>query len=136
MNHSSTKSKPEALAKLAARCGIASEYQDIWGKRHVTSDRTRRVLLAAMHFSSEFSPEESLREMEEREWRRLLPPVKVLRAGEVHAIPLSLPVASTKFQHRWIITPEEGTAMIGEFLPSELPKLEEQCLGGVDFLRV
>ena len=136
MNHSSTKCKPEALAKLAARCGIASEYQDIWGKRHVTSDRTRRVLLAAMHFSSEFSPEESLREIEEREWRRLLPPVKVLWAGEEHAISLSLPVASTKFQHRWIITPEEGTAMIGEFLPSELPKLEEQCLGGVDFLRV
>ena len=136
MNYSSAKCKPEALAKLAARCGIASEYQDIWGKHHVTSDRTRRVLLAAMHFSSEFSPEESLREMEEREWRRLLPPVKVLRAGEVHAIPLSLPVASTKFQHRWIIIPEEGTAMIGEFLPSELSKLEEQCLGGVDFLRV
>ena len=136
MSRSSTQGTSEALAKLAARCGIASEYQDIWGKRHATSDCVRRAILAAMQFSSEVSPDESLREIEEREWRRLLPPVKVLRTGEVSAISLSLPVASTGIQHRWILTPEKGTAMMGEFLPNELPKLDEQYLGGVYFLRV
>lgn len=136
MGHSSTKGKSEAIARLADCCGIASEYQDVWGKRHVTSDRTRRVLLAAMHFSSETTPEESLNEMNEREWQHLLPPVKVLKISEIHSIILSLPEEYTRYQYRWILTPEEGSEMLGEFLPAELPKLDEQCLGGVNFLRV
>lgn len=136
MSRSTAQGKSETLVKLAARCGIASEYQDIWGKHHATSDRVRRALLTAMHFNTEVGLEESLREIEEREWRRLLPPVKVLRIGEMPAVSLSLPMASTGLQHRWILTPEEGTAMMGEFLPNELPKLDEQCLGGIYFLRV
>lgn len=39
-----------ALARLAAYCGIAAEYGDVWGKPHATSENTLRALLTAMHF--------------------------------------------------------------------------------------
>jgi (1->4)-alpha-D-glucan 1-alpha-D-glucosylmutase len=136
MSNSPTQEKYEVLAKLADRCGIASEYEDIWGKRHITSDHTRQALLAAMHFSSRVSTEISLNEIEEREWRRLLPPVKVLRVNEAPKIVLSLPAAFTKLQHRWILTSEKGTVTTGEFLPVNLSKLDEKCLDGENFFRV
>ncbi len=136
MSHSSTQGKSEALAKLAARCGISTEYQDVWGKSHVTSDHIRHVLLTAMHISDEVDPEESMREMEVGEWRRSLPPVKVLRVDEMLNIPFSLLKGSAEQPHRWILTPEEGAAITGEFLPTELPKLDDRCLDGKDFIRV
>lgn len=40
----------EPLQALAARCGIADAYHDIWGGLHATSAATREALLAAMHF--------------------------------------------------------------------------------------
>jgi (1->4)-alpha-D-glucan 1-alpha-D-glucosylmutase len=43
----------DALEQLAAACGIAHEYHDIWGGHHRTTDSTRRDLLAAMHFPPE-----------------------------------------------------------------------------------
>ncbi len=135
MSRSKTAGDSHALAQLAARCGIAPEYQDIWGKRHLTSERTRRALLAAMHFPTDADPAALLREMEEREWRRPLPPVMVLRAGAVPAVPTSLPMVLAGRSHRWLLTAEDGATTTGEFLPIELPRLGQQRLGGVDFLR-
>jgi (1->4)-alpha-D-glucan 1-alpha-D-glucosylmutase len=43
----------EALRALAAYCGIADEYHDIWGGHHPTATYTRQALLAAMHFPPE-----------------------------------------------------------------------------------
>ena len=126
----------DGLAKLAARCGIALEYEDIWKKCHTTSDRTRQALIAAMHFTSDVSSTVSLNEMEESEWRRLLPPVKVLCTSEIPKIVLSLPVAFTEFQYHWILTSEEGRVTTGEFLPVQLSKLDGRRLDGEDFLRV
>lgn len=40
------------LHELAARCGIAAGYHDIWGVYHPTAEYTYRALLAAMHFPS------------------------------------------------------------------------------------
>ncbi|MDQ1346287.1 MAG: 4-alpha-glucanotransferase [Pseudomonadota bacterium] len=39
----------DPLETLAARCGIADAYHDIWGGLHPTSAATREALLAAMH---------------------------------------------------------------------------------------
>lgn len=52
------------LERLAAACGIASEYHDIWGGHHPTSDSTRRDLLAAMHFDLTRDPAALLAEFE------------------------------------------------------------------------
>ncbi len=138
MSASTTKrasSAKPALAQLAARCGIAAEYQDIWGKRHATTDRTRRALLAAMHFPAKSDPAALLQEMDEREWRRPLPPVLVLHAGNSPVVPVSLPEVLASQTHRWILTAEDGTTTSNDFLPAELPRIGDLQLGGASFLR-
>ncbi len=125
----------DALAKLAAHCGIAAEYHDIWGKRHAIPEQTLRALLAAMHFPAEADPARLLRSMEEQEWRRPLPPIMVMQAGDALVVPVSLLAAQAGKPHRWILTLEDGTPMTGEFEPAKLPRLGRQRLDGVDWLR-
>ncbi|MDP1652887.1 MAG: 4-alpha-glucanotransferase [Rhodocyclaceae bacterium] len=52
----------DSLEALADACGIASEYHDIWGGHHPTSDSTRQDLLAAMHFDMAVDPADLLAE--------------------------------------------------------------------------
>jgi len=53
----------DSLRALADACGIASEYHDIWGGHHPTTDSARRDLLAAMHFDMTRDPAELLAEL-------------------------------------------------------------------------
>ncbi len=78
------------LGKLAERAGIAADYYDIAGTLHLTSDDTRRAILAAMGFAvdSAASLTQALREWDEAPWRRPCDPVRILRDGETGA-PLS-----------------------------------------------
>lgn len=54
----------DAMLQLADACGIASEYHDIWGSHHPTSDSARRDLLAAMHFDLSRDPAALLAELQ------------------------------------------------------------------------
>ncbi|MBA3034510.1 MAG: malto-oligosyltrehalose synthase [Gammaproteobacteria bacterium] len=130
------RSSSDALVQLAAHCGIATEYRDIWNKRHATTDATRRALLAAMHFPTEADPATLLREMEQREWRRPLPPVMVLRVDATPAIPLTLSAALIQQRYRWILTREDGTTTTEEFFPADLLRIQDQRLDGVEFQRM
>ena len=47
------RSGQELLHELAERYGVASDYEDNWGHRHPTSDRTKRAILAAMGVHTE-----------------------------------------------------------------------------------
>ena len=78
------------LATLAERAGIAADYYDIAGTLHVTSDDTRRAILAAMGYAvdSAASLTQALREWDEAPWQRPCDPVRILRDGETGA-PLS-----------------------------------------------
>jgi len=129
------RNKAEALAQLAERCGIATEYIDQWGKHHLTSECTRRALLAAMHFPADANPAALLAVMDEQEWRRRLPPVMVLRAGDAPVVLLSLPAVLAGQPHRWILTAEDGATTTGELRPTELPLQAERRLGGARFQR-
>lgn len=131
----STPNTPDALMQLAAHCGIAAEYYDIWGTRHATSEPTLHALMAAIHFPAGADPSALLNNMNEQEWRRPLPPVIVLQTGSAPAVPLSLPLTRAGRPHRWILTSEDGVPTTGEFLPTELPRLGEQRLGNANFLR-
>lgn len=133
---STEQDKSEGLDKLAAYCGIASEYKDIWGKYHTTSEHTRRALISAMHFSPQVGIEQSLKEIDESDWRRLLPPVNVIRINEAPKIILSIPAAFIEFQHKWILTSEKGAVTTGKFLPFKLPRLDRKYLDGEKFFRV
>jgi 4-alpha-glucanotransferase len=78
------------LATLAERAGIAANYYDIAGTLHVTSDDTRRAILAAMGFAvdSTASLTQALQEWDEAPWQRPCDPVRILRDGETGS-PLS-----------------------------------------------
>ena len=72
------------LAKLAERAGIATDYYDIAGNFHLTSDDTRRAILTAMGFSvdSTESLTRALQEWDEAPWQRPCNAVQVLRESE------------------------------------------------------
>ena len=130
-----TNATHAALADLAARCGIATEYHDIWGKRHATSDETRRALLAAMHLPVDRNPARLLQGLEDDEWRRPLPPVLVVRKGEAIRLPLNLPAADAGRPQRWTLRLEGGETEAAEFTPAALPRLGERHIGGTGLLR-
>lgn len=125
----------DALTKLAQRCGIATEYTDIWGKSHATPEATRKALLEAMGFSPDIDPAQQLLQEEEREWRRPLPPVLVTRLGDPVAVSVSLPATLAGRRHQWTLTAENGATTSGTFIPAEQGKLGEQRLGKRSFVR-
>jgi (1->4)-alpha-D-glucan 1-alpha-D-glucosylmutase len=142
-----TLSPQEALLQLASRYGIAADYHDIWGQRHETTDATRRTLLAAMHLP-DGDPAMLLRQAEEAEWRRPLPPVSVLRINRAtddpesppagppsFSVPLSLSQSAANRPHRWTLTSEDGGTTGGDFVPAELDVLAEKRLGNKRFVR-
>jgi 4-alpha-glucanotransferase len=76
-----------SLGKLAAAFGVAVEYED-WQRRRVeVPERTVRRVLAGLGVDVD-RPDDALREADEREWRRLIPPtvVAVEGAGAVVAV--------------------------------------------------
>lgn len=72
------------LAKLAECAGIATDYHDIAGTLHPTSDDTRRAILTAMGLTvdSTASLAQALQEWDEVPWQRPCDPVRILRDGE------------------------------------------------------
>ncbi len=75
------------LAALAERVGIAAEYHDIGGVRHVTADHTKRDILRAMGFQvdSTAALAVAIREWDEAPWRRPCDPVRIVHEEEVGA---------------------------------------------------
>ncbi len=125
-----------ALYPLARHCGIADDYYDIWGHHHPTSDATRRALLAAMHLPLDtHDPATILRDLEDAEWRRLLPPVLVLRENEPVQIPLGVPAEQELQPWRWTLTLENGERHAGECTPAHLRPLGRRAVDGSEVLR-
>lgn len=130
-----TPGNQDALRLLADRCGIAAGYRDVWGNLHSTSDETRRALLAAMRFPAEADPATLLQQIEESEWRRMLPPVLVCQSDSSPAIPVSLPKEEEDFRWYWTLTTEAGNRICGEFSPSQLNRLGERRVGDTSFVQ-
>ena len=125
-----------ALERLAALCGIEADYHDIWGKRHLTSDRTRRMLLAAMGIAPDADPARLAEDIENRDWRRLLPPVRVARLSDAPlAIEISVPAGWTREPFNWTLNLEQGARHGGQFRPRDLEATGERSIGGATFLR-
>ncbi len=100
------------LEQLAALCGIAPDYHDVWGQRRHVSSETQRALLTAMGIAvdTDEAVRRSFREMETRAWRRLLPPVMVIRHnGDGIEIPLSVPASMAQHRFEWVLVLEDGS---------------------------
>ncbi len=125
-----------ALERLAALCGIEADYHDIWGKRHLTSDRTRRMLLAAMGIAPDADPARLAEDIENRDWRRLLPPVRVARLTDAPLdIEISVPAGWAREPFTWTLNLEQGARHGGQFHPCDLEAAGERSIGGATFLR-
>lgn len=127
-----------ALEQLCALCGIVPDYYDIWGRRRHISADTQHAFLAAMGVpaGTDSDVRRSRQELELREWRRWLPPVKVARRnGEAVEFPISMPASMARHRFEWALVLENGARESGELRPADLPLAAEAKMGGACFVR-
>ncbi len=122
----------ESLRRLAALAGIESHYWDIEGTRHDTSPATARRLLSALGLPADNTAEltSSLAEIEEREWRRLLPPVIVSRKDRPLSVPVRPPGGEPTGSIAWKIALEDGRVLTGECARHDLAVEARRRVGG------
>lgn len=130
------------LATLAERAGIATDYYDIAGNRHLTSDDTRRAILTAMGFAvdSVSSVTEALQEWDEAPWQRPCDPVKILLDGET-GTPLFCCLAldegkETSIVIEWQILDEANTVVREGHAGPGLSAVEARILKGQRHVRI
>lgn len=108
-------SEQALLDALAERAGVASEYHDIAGRRHVTSAETKRAILKAMGVPTESQETlaDALRRWDDGPWIRGTEPVLVLRHHQKAARwSVRLPLdegCETGLRVTWRVKDEQGT---------------------------
>ena len=98
---------PEELARLAGAYGVATEYWDQAGALVQVGEATVAAVLRALGLdvSSREAIEAALEEKRLRDWRRMLPPVFVMRQGEDQRLWVHVP--DGRPARAWIVT-EDG----------------------------
>jgi (1->4)-alpha-D-glucan 1-alpha-D-glucosylmutase len=119
------------LDRLARCYGIQPDYQDVWGRRHVVGDHTRRALLGAMGVDAADAAavRRSLEEHGEARRRRMLEPVLVLVESARIAVPIRLPetaAGSGTAELRWRLREERGEVHSGSLRLAELTAAEPE----------
>ena len=136
------QSESDLLRMLADRTGIAADYYDIAGTQHVTTDETRRAILAAMNLRVA-NREELVAELEAWDhqwWLRGCEPVHVLRVGRPAGTwSLYLPCESSEESEvsiQWTITAEQGPLQCEGMEGPGLKVEETHTIQGHRFVRV
>lgn len=136
------QSEPELLRLLSDRAGIAADYYDIAGTLHVTSDDTRRAILAAMGFRSSGRQDliEELTAWDNRPWLRYCEPVHVVRRGREPALwSLHVPCESAGdalVRVRWRLRAENGSYCHEREEGPGLAVQESRLIEGRRYIRV
>jgi 4-alpha-glucanotransferase len=80
----------EQLMQLADVCGVVPEYWDFNGSHRWITSRTMIAVLASLGVDASSPERAEVAVVHERDaqWRRMLPPVVVLRAGAVQQLPV------------------------------------------------
>jgi (1->4)-alpha-D-glucan 1-alpha-D-glucosylmutase len=125
-------SEAGALARLAELCGIQLHYPDIWGHDHVVSAETQAALLEAMRILPG-ETEAALRQREERRWRRVLPPVQVVRGDDTPRLVLRIPQKYAGVAWDWRLTEESGVEHGGSVVPEQHPVVGQRDMDGVTY---
>jgi (1->4)-alpha-D-glucan 1-alpha-D-glucosylmutase len=125
--------------RLCELAGIAVEYQDVRGDTRRASEDTKRALLASLGIACE-SPA-ALRAaadgMADRDWRRTLPPVQVVRRGELPAhVPVTLPATCRGRRLGWRLQLEGGEQREGAVAVNDLIRLDMRRVDGVRRVRL
>jgi 4-alpha-glucanotransferase len=88
---------PESLLDLAARYGVVPDFWDFDGTHRFVSEKTLVAVLAALGVDAS-TPERvdvALENAEDDPWRRMLPPVVVVREGQTVQVPVHVPDGAT-----------------------------------------
>ncbi len=82
----------EALAQLARELGVGTEYWDGHGQHHQVGPQTIRAVLAALGVMADTAEQvrTALQQLQQKPWRRTLPPIVVLQAGEARWVPVHI----------------------------------------------
>jgi (1->4)-alpha-D-glucan 1-alpha-D-glucosylmutase len=119
------------LDRLCALCGIQTEYVNDRGETVRLSAEAKRVLLKAMGIAVDEQARlpKLLSALEDRDWRRLLPPVKVVRAeAGPCVVECTLPDPVDRAPVAWTLDLETGERWNGTFHPAELSPLAERAV--------
>ena len=136
------RSESDLLRMLADRAGISADYYDIAGTHHVTSDETRRAILAAMSLRVANREEliEELTAWDARPWLQGCEPVHVIRMGrEAGAWSLHVPCDSSddsSLRVHWFLHTETGEKLHEREDGPGLRVEETRVIQGRRFVRV
>ncbi|BAU48063.1 4-alpha-glucanotransferase [Sulfurifustis variabilis] len=120
-----------ALERLCALCGIEPRYHDIWGREHAVTRDVVQALVAAMGVDLANGMEPAIAEIEDRPWRRLLPPVRVIVASENdREVVLRLPEERAQQKLAYTIALENGERRGDEIVPANLAVRERRTIDG------
>jgi (1->4)-alpha-D-glucan 1-alpha-D-glucosylmutase len=121
----------DALNRLCEQAGIHTGYHDIWGRWHVASDETRRVLLQALGLidTAQDDLEQASQRIERRQSQEALPAVHVTQASQAFQLACHLASSSLARVHTWRIRLEDGDTRTGDFHPADLERASSSVDG-------
>ncbi len=115
--------EPTVLDRLATAAGIATEWWEATGARHVVGPDTKRALLAAMDLGADSTADARARlvDIANRRERRELPETVVARAGSPVSVAMALDHAPSRRRAALRLRREDGTEEIVPFVADDLP---------------
>jgi 4-alpha-glucanotransferase len=135
-----TGDEQQLLDRLADRFGIESQYDDIYGRRHVVGPDTMRAILSAMGIRTDSleAMKTELEALEDAVWREPCEPVLVARAGSTPTWSFRLPVPHGQDDTlviEWTVRDEAGHDVAHEKIGPGVRPAEERTVAGRRYLR-
>jgi (1->4)-alpha-D-glucan 1-alpha-D-glucosylmutase len=132
--HDAPHGEHEALQRLCAHFGIATDYHDIFGQRHVAPPANLVALLASFDVDAHALPHESLARAEAAAWRDVLPPALAIDADRAEWR-LTLRVPAAQAEAAWTVHEENGTPHHGRLNLHAVPEIDRTEVDGVAHCR-
>ncbi|MGJ7494177.1 malto-oligosyltrehalose synthase [Variovorax sp. RT4R15] len=120
----------EALQRLCAHFGIATDYHDIFGHRHVIAPDNLSALLGSFDVDTGQPLQQALHDLQHAAWRQALPPVQAIDADQAHwSLTLRLPAALA--ETGWTVVEESGQQHTGQVSLHAIPEGARTDIDGV-----
>ncbi|MES2532528.1 MAG: malto-oligosyltrehalose synthase, partial [Pseudomonadota bacterium] len=130
--HDASPAQHDALLRLCAHFGIAPEYNDIFGHRHVATPAHLSALLASFGIDPEVPPQRSLELAQAAAWREGAPPAVAI-AADTPDWQVTLRVPATQSDLHWTLHAEDGTRHADRLSLHALPELSRTEIDGVAY---
>ena len=128
---------PQLLEQLRQLRAIERHYVDFRGEQqHVGEDSLARILAAMGHpVTDDDALRQDVADLDVRDWRRVLPPVAVIRPSRSTHVTLTV-LRPLLEQVDWLVTLEDGGERRGSIRLGELPVHGERHIGELCYCRL